>query len=143
MQASNSLFLLNNVTICDTFYRLRSIKVIQYRHMEDTRAKACRRCGACCTVDMMAYVSPEDRERWETEGRTDILSRLDDNSVTWAGDRLVSRAGLRVMNCIYLSSNGVLCSCEIYSTRPRVCLDYVPGSSELCPLFSKTEAEVR
>lgn len=84
---------------------------------------------------MMAYVSLEDRERWEKEGRTDILERLDNNSVFWAGDRIVSRTGSKVTSCYYLSSDGSLWTCEIYPTRPRVCRDYIPGSSELCPLY--------
>lgn len=99
------------------------------------QAKECRRCGVCCSVDMMAYVSPEDRKRWEREGRTDILSRLDDGSVTWAGDKLVSRSGAKITGCFYLNWDGAACCCDIYPTRPQVCRDYVPGSSELCPLY--------
>jgi Fe-S-cluster containining protein len=26
-------------------------------------------------------------------------------------------------------------TCTIYETRPRVCKDYVPGSSEFCPHY--------
>jgi len=44
----------------------------------DPTSVACRRCGACCHVDMVAYVSPEDIQRWEKEGRHDIIARLRD-----------------------------------------------------------------
>ncbi|HOC46102.1 MAG: YkgJ family cysteine cluster protein [Syntrophorhabdaceae bacterium] len=103
--------------------------------MNDVHAIACQRCGNCCTIDMMAYVSAEDRKRWENEGRTDILDRLDDNSVIWAGDRIISRSGSNVTHCFYLNSDGTVCTCGIYPTRPGVCRDYAPGSSELCPLY--------
>lgn len=111
--------------------------------MNDVHAIACQRCGNCCTIDMMAYVSAEDRKRWENEGRTDILDRLDDNSVIWAGDRIISRSGTKVDHCFYLRCDGGLCSCEIYETRPRVCREYVPGSSELCPLYFEKAGSIK
>jgi Fe-S-cluster containining protein len=98
---------------------------------------ACRRCAACCHVDMVAYVSPEDIERWEKEGRYDIIARLRENEVMWAGDRIVNKYGVEVTSCFYLNWNGSCFSCEIYETRPVVCRSYVPGSSELCPLYNR------
>ncbi len=96
---------------------------------------ACQQCGTCCSVDMIAYVTPEDIERWERQGRQDIISRLRDNEVIWAGDRIVDRTGAKVTSCTYLNWNGTTFFCEIYETRPMVCRNYVPGSSELCPLY--------
>jgi Fe-S-cluster containining protein len=29
--------------------------------------------------------------------------------------------------------DGALGTCAIHDTRPKVCRDYVPGSSEFCP----------
>ncbi len=96
---------------------------------------ACRRCGTCCSVDMMAYVSSEDTERWKREGRLDIIARLEENKVMWAGDRIITRSGEKVTSCFYLDFDGELFFCQIYTTRPKVCRDYVPGSSELCPQY--------
>ena len=84
---------------------------------------------------MMAYVSPEDIARWQSEGRFDIIARLEKNQVMWAGDRIITRSGGKVTSCFYLNFDGSLFFCEIYSTRPRVCRDYAPGSSELCPQY--------
>ncbi|MDD3846615.1 MAG: YkgJ family cysteine cluster protein [Syntrophorhabdaceae bacterium] len=101
----------------------------------NNRSPACRQCGCCCYVDMVIYVTSEDMERWERQGRQDIIARLRDNRVIWAGDRIVDRSGAKVTNCVYLNWNGKTFFCEIYETRPMVCRNYVPGSSELCPLY--------
>lgn len=103
------------------------------------RDTTCRRCGACCHVDMVAYVTPEDIERWEKEGRHDIIARLGDNGVMWAGDRIVSRSGAKVTTCFYLGWKDSSFYCEIYETRPMVCRNYIPGSSELCPLYHRKD----
>jgi Fe-S-cluster containining protein len=102
---------------------------------EKHRDITCRRCGVCCHVDMVAYVSPEDIERWEKEQRHDIIDRLRDNEVIWAGDRIVNRFGFKVTSCVYLNWDGASFSCGIYETRPIVCRNYIPGSSELCPQY--------
>ena len=95
----------------------------------------CRRCGNCCRVDMVAYISPEDIQRWERERRHDIIARLRENDVMWAGDRIVNRFGEKVKDCVYLNGHGALFSCEIYETRPLICRNFIPGSSALCPQY--------
>lgn len=95
----------------------------------------CRRCGTCCHVDMVAYVSPEDFHRWEKEQRHDIVARLSNNEVLWAGDRIINKFGAKMTQCVCLNWGGSSFSCEIYETRPVVCRNFAPGSSELCPLF--------
>ena len=104
---------------------------------EEKKDIACRRCGVCCHVDMVAYVTPEDMQRWEKEGRYDIIDRLSGNEVIWAGDRIIDRYGAKVTECAYLKWDGERFFCEIYETRPMVCRSYVPGSSELCPLYHR------
>jgi Fe-S-cluster containining protein len=84
---------------------------------------------------MVAYFSPEDILRWEKEQRHDIIARLSNNEVLWAGDRIINKLGAKMTQCVYLNWNGSSFSCEIYETRPMVCRNFVPGSSELCPLF--------
>ena len=96
----------------------------------------CLRCGRCCVTDLFAFLTDEDTARWEQEGREDILHILKNESAVWAGDRLVSRKnGHPLQGCPFLALDGSLATCTIYSTRPKVCRDYLPGSSELCPHF--------
>lgn len=45
----------------------------------------CHRCGNCCHVDVAAYVSLEDIQRWEKEGRHDVLAHVHDNDGTDKG----------------------------------------------------------
>ncbi len=97
----------------------------------------CLRCGACCHVDMVAYVSPEDIQRWKEEGRYDIIDRLRENEVMWAGDRIINKSGRKVTSCFYLSWRGSSFFCEIYETRPMTCRNFIPGSSELCSRYSR------
>jgi len=85
---------------------------------------------------MLAYITEPDILRWKKEGRYDILSRVRERNVLWSGDRMVSASGKRLKNCIYLCRDGSSFLCEIYNTRPLVCRNYIPGSSELCPLCS-------
>jgi Fe-S-cluster containining protein len=84
---------------------------------------------------MVAYASPEDIERWEGEGRQDIIDRLRNNEVMWAGDRIINRSGAKVAACYYLDWDGSTFFCQIYETRPLVCRNYVPGSSILCSQY--------
>lgn len=104
-------------------------------HTVNFRNNTCRRCGACCQVDMIAYVCSGDMERWEKEGRQDIISRIRGNDVMWFGGRIVDKSGVVVTKCTFLKWDSQLALCEIYDTRPMVCRDFVPGSSELCPLY--------
>jgi len=99
------------------------------------------RCGTCCLVDMvalLAYVSDEDMERWQREGRDDIIHIIQHEEAVWAGDHLVSsRDGHYIHGCPFLKQEGTQFTCSIYETRPGVCRNYQPGSSEICPLFKK------
>jgi len=85
---------------------------------------------------MIAYATDDDIQRWEREKRFDILARIKGNNIIWSGDTLFSSKGMHLKSCVYLNWNGEAFFCEIYETRPQVCRDYLPGSSELCPLYS-------
>jgi Fe-S-cluster containining protein len=108
---------------------------------EKNRDVACHRCGACCHVDVAAYVTREDIERWEKEGRFDIIAHARANDVTRSGDQVTNRFGSKIttclMSCVYLKWHGPSSACEIYETRTKVCRNYVPGSSDLCPLYRR------
>jgi len=97
----------------------------------------CNRFGNCCHVDVAAYVTLEDIQRWEKEGRHVILDHVRDNDMEWSGDGFTNRFGsnikTRLMSCVYLKWHGSTASCEIYETRTKVCRSYAPGSSDLCP----------
>ncbi|TAL37389.1 MAG: YkgJ family cysteine cluster protein [Spirochaetes bacterium] len=98
----------------------------------------CMRCGRCCLADMFACASDEDIGRWRREGRDDILGMRESESAVWVGDHFIStRTGRYIRHCPFLALGGELCACGIYETRPKVCADYRPGSSYLCPLYKK------
>lgn len=106
--------------------------------MEAERAITCQRCGTCCCTHLYAYVTQEDRARWQEEGRSDILDLVDTNATVWAGDRIVAcRDGHSLGMCPFLIRQGNFCSCAIYATRPKVCRDFGPGSSRLCPQWKE------
>ncbi len=46
---------------------------------------ACKQCGQCCLVDMSVFVTAEDEQRWEQEGRQDILEMIEKEGTIWAG----------------------------------------------------------
>lgn len=95
---------------------------------------SCRQCGKCCFVDLTAYAQLEDFERWRKENRQDILEMIEHRHLIWAGDRMISsETGNYPRECPFLYSSGGVFLCSIYETRPAVCRDYQPGSSELCP----------
>jgi len=94
----------------------------------------CLCCGKCCFVDMFAYAQQEDYERWRAEDRQDILEVIENRHLVWAGDRMISsETGISPKECPFLNRSEGLWLCSIYETRPAVCREYQPGSSEMCP----------
>ena len=99
---------------------------------------ACHRCGKCCYTDFIAYVTDEDRRRWAREQRQDILGIIEHAHAVWVGDHLISAENGRYLRCCpFLAWEGGLHACTIYETRPAQCRNFVPGSSEICPQWSK------
>jgi Fe-S-cluster containining protein len=85
---------------------------------------------------LTAYARQEDFDRWRAENRQDILNIINDRHLAWAGDRIIStQSGDTPRECHYLYAKGNEWLCSIYETRPAVCRNYQPGSSELCPQF--------
>jgi len=106
----------------------------------DKPAVACMRCGNCCRTNLNAYLTDDDIKRWEREDRTDILNILENECAVWAGDRLVSaKDGAYLQTCPFLIWEKGKFTCTIYETRPKVCREYIPGSSLLCPKFLRKD----
>jgi Fe-S-cluster containining protein len=104
--------------------------------MENETEYTCQRCGKCCLADFIAYAAPEDQERWCEEGRQDILAMIEREHAVWMGDHLVSsQDGHYLRGCPFLTWEGDHSCCTIYETRPRICRNYQPGSSEICSQF--------
>jgi Fe-S-cluster containining protein len=103
--------------------------------------KICRRCGKCCLANFTAYAAPEDLDRWRREQRRDILAMIEREHAVWMGNHLVSSDnGHYLRGCPFLTWDGDHSLCAIYDSRPRVCRDYRPGSSEICPQFALPRA---
>ncbi len=74
----------------------------------------CLTCGLCCREPAgPPQPYPEDRERWEAEGRPEIAARL--------GER-------RGEACPFLRTEAGF-RCAIYPTRPLVCRHFAVGGS--------------
>jgi len=87
---------------------------------------------------MLAFASENDIARWKSENRKDILHLIENEMAVWAGDHFVSsRDGRYLHNCPFLGYNGEIHSCAIHETRPKVCADYEPGSSQICPFYAR------
>jgi Fe-S-cluster containining protein len=83
-------------------------------------------------ADMIADADAEDLARWKREGREDILRVYRD--ALWVGDHFLSvTTGMTIHDCPFLDFREGSFACTIYGTRPRVCRDFVPGSSAICP----------
>jgi Fe-S-cluster containining protein len=91
-------------------------------------------------ADMIADADAEDIERWGREGREDILRVWRD--ARWVGDHFISvTTGMTIHDCPFLDFQDGLFSCTIYGTRPRVCRDFEPGSSRICPQCNKRASD--
>ena len=83
-------------------------------------------------ADMIADADAEDLARWKREGRDDILRVYRD--ALWVGDHFLSvTTGMTIHDCPFLDFRDGHFTCTIYATRPRVCRDFEPGSSSICP----------
>jgi len=104
----------------------------------DAATVTCKRCAKCC-LSIFAHASGEDMERWRLEGKEEILLTLKRARAVWAGDIIVSQEdGEMLSKCPFLRDEGEFYSCAIYEDRPKVCRNFQPGSSDLCPQFKGT-----
>ncbi len=108
---------------------------------KNKEVKTCLRCGHCCQPYFSLYVSEEDEERWRREGRQDILERLmwERKHIIWKDDQPINLATGEVeRRCYWLRKNpDGTTYCAIHETKPKICRDFQPGSSELCIQYRK------
>ena len=91
-------------------------------------------------ADMIGDADAEDLARWKREGRDDILRGFRD--ALWVGDHFLSvTTGMTIHDCPFLDFRDGSFACTIYETRPRVCRDFVPGSSAICPQCKKRPSD--
>ena len=91
-------------------------------------------------ADMIADADAEDLERWKREGRDDILRVYRD--ALWVGDHFLSATtGMTIHDCPFLDFREGAFECTIYDTRPRVCRNFEPGSSAICPQHGKRPSD--
>ena len=108
--------------------------------MTDIPRTPCLRCGTCCMADMIGEADAEDLERWKREGRDDILRVYRD--ALWVGDHFLSvTTGMTIHDCPFLDFREGSFACTIYGTRPRVCRNFEPGSSAICPQHKKRPSD--
>lgn len=100
--------------------------------------KNCLQCGHCCGPYFELYVDEVDEDRWEDEGRHDILDRLlrERESVSWDDDGPFNvETKERFTTCFFMDKTeegrGL---CRIHFTKPKICRDYPPGNSGICVL---------
>lgn len=104
--------------------------------MKKKRVTICMRCGKCCLSNLFFYITDDDTERWKREGRKDILHIIENLQAVWGGDHFVSaRDGTFMHGCPFLEWKEGRHNCSIYQTRPRVCRNYLPGSSKICSQY--------
>jgi len=103
-------------------------------HVETEMEKfECVRCGNCCLNLGDAFQTSVDMEvvrRWETEGRWDILDRIEvvriDGKALLADIWFSPVTGDEVSRCPWLRKlpNQTIYKCRIHDTKPPHCLDY-------------------
>ena len=109
---------------------------------------ACTRCGKCCFLPdaFVATADPVDVERWEKEGRDDILRRLLDCGFgvydLWMDPRTKDEVHSKCPWYRKDKKTG-LCSCKIHETKPRHCHSFPLTKRHAlvcgCPGWLKTD----
>lgn len=87
--------------------------------------ESCNRCGYCCRH--VGYpgipVSDNDLERWEAEGRKDIIREVTEfDGGKYQGRYIPASMGYHVSNCLFIDSDSH--DCEIQETKPDFCSNY-------------------
>ena len=82
----------------------------------------CLCCGDCCeSFGSHLHASEHDRERWQREGRDDLLARV--NRLGWIWVDADTKETLDRCPFILETADG-LKICAIQETKPDICRDY-------------------
>ncbi len=95
------------------------------------RPRECQGCGLCCELyGHRLRATPEDLERWQREGRADLLARVGEGGVIWCDPV----TGERLEDCPFLAREGPdRARCRIHATKPRICREYpTPAHGRRC-----------
>jgi len=97
----------------------------------------CQRCGRCCRVLLetgsrsshwIFDITDEDRERWEREGRDDILEwvsvRTGPTGEGVMADFPVDPEGEKGCPCPFLQEQVTRSVCLIHDTQPTICAEF-------------------
>jgi len=81
----------------------------------------CACCGTCCAAfGGHLNASREDLERWQREGREDLLSRINRLGWIWMDPQTGQPEG----TCPFLGRSGAETFCRIHDTKPAMCRGY-------------------
>lgn len=104
----------------------------------------CKQCGKCCLeFEHLWVATPEDVERWEREGREDILQYVDiirfENGIL--AEIWIDKYGEPMARCPFLKKvrKRRKYKCKIHETKPEACKDfpfyvYDPRNCDKCGL---------
>lgn len=89
---------------------------------EEIRDSRCACCGACCKAfGGHLQASRHDIERWQKEGRDDLLARVSSVGFLWINPE----TGALEESCPYLERVDTDSAyCGINETKPAICRDY-------------------
>lgn len=82
----------------------------------------CRACGACCEhYGGVLAATAADLDRWRTQGRCDLLSRVGADGTIW----LDPVSGEHLLRCPFLDRlDPRAAHCTIHDTKPAICRAY-------------------
>lgn len=90
----------------------------------ENRQAGCLCCGKCCeSFGGHLHAYEHDLQRWQREGRDDLLSRVNRLGWIWV-DPVTKELEERCPFIVRISDEQSLCS--IQETKPDICRDYPP-----------------
>jgi Fe-S-cluster containining protein len=108
-------------TACDMAERFRRSQRVSKRKPRLRTPFECKQCGRCCLkYGNCLSATQNDIDRWEEEGRYDILE------LAWSGDLWVDRMHKEAFRCPWLRKlpGKDKYICRIHDTKPDECAEY-------------------
>lgn len=92
------------------------------------KAKKCLRCGKCCTQTIIEDVYPFDL--WREPRLIEATTPVRDSGMFFLKTP-----------CPFMNFNATEHKCDIYPTRPTICVSHVPGTNQCCPQYDPDDQE--